>query len=62
MGITSGLVSTGAFLSALTNPNTWLRVAEVLLGGALILVGLIKLAPPGVSATLTKAGKAAALL
>ncbi|MBO2460968.1 hypothetical protein [Actinomadura violacea] len=30
-------------LSTLLDPDTWLRVAEVVLGGALIVVGLIKL-------------------
>ncbi len=36
------------FLGALTSGNTWLRVAEVMLGVALVLVGVAKLAGPTV--------------
>lgn len=58
----SSAVSTGQFLGALSNSNTWLRVAEVALGVVLVVVGLIKLAPPGVVQTVKTAGKAAAIL
>lgn len=37
------LSNIGQFFSALTQPNTWLRVAKVLLGGVLVVAGLIKL-------------------
>lgn len=40
------------FLGALTSGNTWLRVAEVVLGVALVLAGVVKLAgPTAISAT-----------
>jgi hypothetical protein len=51
-------VDWGGFLSALSNGNTWLRVAEVGLGLVLIVVGLVKLAPPQIQS----AAKVAALL
>lgn len=41
------------FFHALTQKNTWIRVVEVLLGGALLLIGLAKLASG------TQVGKAA---
>lgn len=37
------LSNIGQFFSALTQPNLWLRVAKVLLGGTLVIAGLIKL-------------------
>jgi hypothetical protein len=37
------LSNIGQFFSALTQANTWLRVAKVLLGGTLLVAGLIKL-------------------
>jgi hypothetical protein len=40
---TPSLVSVTGFLSALANPNTWLRVAEVGLGVILLAVGIAKL-------------------
>ncbi len=42
----SGVLS---FLSALSNRNTWIRVAEAALGITLIVVGLVKLAGPSVA-------------
>lgn len=59
----SGLAAIGDFFSRLTQASTWIRVAEVLLGAGLIIVGLAKLAsgtPVGKAAV--KAGKAAAIL
>lgn len=44
----SAAVTTGQFLSALTNPHTWVRVAEVGIGIALLIVGVIKLTPKSV--------------
>jgi hypothetical protein len=43
--VTAGVkgVDVGGFLSALANPNTWLRVGEVALGLILIAVGLAKM-------------------
>lgn len=55
-------VDVTAALSALTNSNTWLRVAEVVLGLVLIVVGLVKLAPPSVTSNIKTVGKVAALL
>lgn len=37
------LSNIGQFFSALTQPNLWLRVSKVLLGGVLVVAGLIKL-------------------
>lgn len=59
----AGLASIGDFFGRLTQASTWIRVAEVLLGSALIIVSLAKLAagtPVGRAAA--KAGKAAAIL
>lgn len=43
----SGLDAIGSFFSELGQANTWIRVAEVLLGLALIIVGLSKLTGAG---------------
>lgn len=51
------------FLGRLTQASTWLRVAEVLLGSALIIVALAKLASnTSVGRAATRAGKAAMIL
>lgn len=55
-------VDVQGFLGAMTNPNTWLRTAEVMLGLVLIVVGLVKLTPPGVTKNVKTIGKVAALL
>jgi len=58
-----GLSQIGTFFHSLGEANTWIRVAEVLLGLGLIIVGLAKLAsgtPAGKAAL--KAGKAVAIL
>jgi hypothetical protein len=59
----SGVSGVTDFLTRLTQGNTWIRVAEVLLGLGLIIVGLAKLAS-GTAAgrAAVKAGKAAAIL
>jgi hypothetical protein len=49
------------FLSRLTSPNLWLRVAETALGILLILVGLDKLGNLDVGGKITKVAGAAAL-
>ncbi len=36
----SGLAAIGDFFSRLANPHTWLRVAEVLVGAAFLIIGL----------------------
>lgn len=62
-GALSGLAAIGDFFSRLTQASTWLRVAEVALGAALLIIGLAKLAsntPVGRAAA--KAGKAARIL
>jgi hypothetical protein len=59
----SGLAAIGDFFSRLTKANTWIRVAEVVLGAGLIIVGLAHLASgTAVGKAATKAGKAVALL
>lgn len=62
--VTAGVkgVDVSAALSALTNSNTWLRVAEVVLGLVLIVVGLVRLAPPGVTKNVKTVAKVAAVL
>lgn len=59
-GLTSGVLG---FLGALTDPHTWLRVAEVILGLVLIAVGLAKLtnAVPIATRTAAKAAKIGAV-
>jgi len=37
------LSNIGQFFTALTQPNLWLRVAKVVLGGVMVVAGLIKL-------------------
>jgi hypothetical protein len=37
----------GQFLSAISSENTWVRVAKVLIGGAMLLVGIAKLTGAG---------------
>lgn len=49
-------------LGGLFQANIWLRVAEVGLGIVLIVVGLVKLAPPSVVKNVKTVGKVAALL
>jgi hypothetical protein len=58
----SKVIDVPGFLGALANGNTWLRVAEVTLGIVLVVVGLVKLAPPGVAKNVKTVGKVAALL
>jgi hypothetical protein len=58
-----GLAQIGGFFSRLTQANTWLRIAEVLLGVGLIIVSLAKLADgTSVGNTAQKAGKAIRIL
>jgi hypothetical protein len=62
-GKLTGMAAIGDFFQRLGQASTWVRVGEVILGFALIIVGLAKLAegtPLGHAAL--KAGKAAALL
>ena len=58
-----GIAAIGDFFGRLTEANTWIRVAEFVLGAALIIVGLAKLAS-GTAAgkAALKVGKAAAIL
>lgn len=56
------LVSSAQFLSALTNPHLWLRVAEVGIGIALLVVGVIKLTPKSVIQGSASVAKVAASL
>lgn len=58
----SGLAAIGDFFQRLTQAGTWIRVGEVLLGAALIIVGLARMAS-GTAAgrTAVKAAKVAAI-
>lgn len=51
-----GVREIGSFFSALVDPNTWLRVAEIGLGVLLIAVGLAKLAPTSALVKATPVG------
>lgn len=55
-------ITTGGFLGALSSANTWVRVAEVVTGVALIIVGLVRLIPPSVVRQAGSIGKVAAVL
>lgn len=58
-----GIASIGQFFDRLTEGNTWIRVGEVLLGLALVVVGTAKLfGNTAVGKTATKAAKLGALL
>jgi hypothetical protein len=58
-----GLASVGQFFDRLTEGNTWIRVGEVLLGLALVVVGTAKLfGNTSIGKTATKAAKLGALL
>lgn len=46
-GIASGITSVTDFLKLLTDPNLWLRIAEVLLGALLLGVGVAKISTTG---------------
>ncbi len=46
-GPLSGLDAIGAFFNNLTNPNTWIRVAKVVVGGVLLIVGLVHITGAG---------------
>lgn len=39
----AGLAAIGAFFTSLGEANTWIRVAKVVIGGALVLIGLAHL-------------------
>ena len=59
-GIPSWEGAIGTFLGDLSSASTWIRVAKVLVGGAMLLVGIAKLTgAPGIAA---KAVKIAPLL
>lgn len=55
----SGVKDVAGFVSALSNPNTWLRVAEVVVGLLLVGVGvnaMLKGAPVNAAKKTAKAG------
>lgn len=51
----SDVVAVGNFLSDLTQVNLWIRVAKMILGGALIIVGISKMT--GASNVITQAAE-----
>lgn len=51
--VESAITSVPQFLQGLTSGNLWIRVAKVVIGGTLILVGVAKLT--GASSAITKA-------
>lgn len=55
--VTGAITDVNSFLSRLTSVNTWIRVAEVLLGAMLIMAGALKLS--GSSADLGDIAKTA---
>lgn len=54
----TGLAAIGNFFGDLSQANTWIRVAKVLIGGTLLIVGLAKLT--GVDKQVAVLGKAVA--
>lgn len=56
----NGVAAIGDFFSRLADPHTWLRVAEVLVGAAFLVIGLNHLLgnPAGKLAGATPAGRA----
>jgi len=43
----SGLDAIGAFFSALSEANTWIRVSKVVIGGLLLIIGLVHITGAG---------------
>ena len=43
----SGINAIGQFFNNLTHANTWIRVAKVIIGGALVIVGLVHITGVG---------------
>lgn len=60
--IQAGIADLPGIFSTLLDPDTWLRVAEVLLGGALIIVGLLKLTGASSLVGATPVGRVAKVL
>jgi hypothetical protein len=60
--IIPGVKEIGSFFSALVDPHTWIRVAEVGLGVLLIAVGLAKLVPTSSLVKATPIGKIAKVI
>jgi hypothetical protein len=54
-----GIAAVGDFFSRLSEPNTWLRIAEVAVGGLLIYVSLKAMFPGTVGAAAHSAGTVA---
>jgi hypothetical protein len=63
LALTNPLAAIAEFFESLSDGNTWIRVAEVLLGLGLIIAGVAKLASGSAAGrAAVKAGKAAAIL
>lgn len=61
-GALPGLTSIQGFLTDLSQRATWIRVLKIILGGAMVLVGVLHLSQvKDLAATATKVGKVAAL-
>jgi hypothetical protein len=60
--ILGGLGDIGHFFDLLASGALWIRVAEVILGAGLIIVGLATLVSGPAGRAATRAGKAAAIL
>jgi hypothetical protein len=59
----AGLAAVGDFFQRLTQAGTWARVGQVVLGAALIIIGLARMASgTAAGSAAVKAGKAAAIL
>jgi len=61
-GITDGAKETAKFLDALMNPNTWVRLGEVVVGVILIAVGVSAMTKANPVAKGTKAAAKATVL
>lgn len=60
--VLGGLGDIGHFFDLLASGALWIRVAEVILGAGLIIVGLATLVSGPVGQAATRAGKAASIL
>jgi hypothetical protein len=60
LGVSNPLAAVAAFLGDLSSANTWIRVAKIGIGGAMLLIGIAKLS--GAGGVAAKAVKIAPLL
>jgi hypothetical protein len=60
-GVTSAAHDVTGFISALTEPNTWIRIAEVTVGAIMLAVGISAMLKVPVGGIAKKAAETAAV-